>query len=551
MPIFESATSAIDVTVRSTWKTGLSAAMAFTPQLTQTGWTVAFEYDGDINRIWNAKIVSRVGNLYVVENLQYNDDIEPGETVTFGFRGRGTSTDITPVDLNGETVGDTGDTTTPPDNGDGTDDGVVVDNGDGGSMPMDLDDLDNGSGGGSGGQTPPGEGDDQGDHDHGAGHGDGHDHGGHGDMGGSSGNYVDITTYGSFHGSSSHTGHDELTGGRTAITTEALEAYNMLRAFFGLDAATLEEVGAWAFSNNMTNNTQAWGGDLQGVGLYYAMQGAKVGWIRDEAFDPQILADIQREARLGDPDKVMEMVEAYGHTGFADYLTDNDLVDTFISTLKMEPHYGGWMHGRVHGWMTFPDGDGARAHDVNHLTVLSHDQTRPFMNDTFDWPQWSALDVPHADVIDYFQSMVVLGDPLGDALPSDGSGTPVVPVEPTPIVPDPVDPGSSDPGDDGSDLDARLIVTNDWGSGATLDIEIINDTAFEFTGGWDVTFELDPTIDQYWNGTFSQTGNVVSVESLDWNGYIAAGDSVRVGFRVDEGNLDVDALNASADFFFN
>ena len=27
------------------------------------------------------------------------------------------------------------------------------------------------------------------------------------------------------------------------------------------------------------------------------MQGAKVGWITDEAYDPQILADIQRIAR--------------------------------------------------------------------------------------------------------------------------------------------------------------------------------------------------------------------------------------------------------------
>ncbi len=39
------------------------------------------------------------------------------------------------------------------------------------------------------------------------------------------------------------------------------------------------------------------------------------------------------------------------------------------------------------------------------------------MNDTFDWPQWPALDVPESDVIDYFQSMVVLRDPHGDALP--------------------------------------------------------------------------------------------------------------------------------------
>ena len=48
---------------------------------------------------------------------------------------------------------------------------------------------------------------------------------------------------------------------------------------------------------------------------------------------------------------------------------------------------------------------------MNHLTVLSHDQSQPFMNDTFDWPQWPALEVPHGVVIDYFQSMVTLSDP--------------------------------------------------------------------------------------------------------------------------------------------
>ena len=70
--------------------------------------------------------------------------------------------------------------------------------------------------------------------------------------------------------------------------------------------------------------------------------------------------------------------------GFTDHLIARDGVDTFIKTLKMEPHFGGWMHDRAHGWL---DIEGvAIAHDINHLTVLSHDQKQPFMNDTFDWP---------------------------------------------------------------------------------------------------------------------------------------------------------------------
>lgn len=225
--------------------------------------------------------------------------------------------------------------------------------------------------------------------------------------------YTDIMTFGMHHGSD-HTGMNALEGGRTAITTEALVAYNDQRQFAGLAPVTLDDVGTWAFANSLTNNAQAWDNDLQGVGLYYAMQGAKVGWIADDKFDPQIVADIERTARLGSAADVMAMVAEYGHDGFAEYLMDSGGETAFIDTLKMEPHYGGWMHDRANGRLVLEGS--ATAHDVNHLTVLSHDQLQPFMNDTWDWPQWPALDVSHKRVIEYFQSMVALGDPLGNNL---------------------------------------------------------------------------------------------------------------------------------------
>ena len=257
--------------------------------------------------------------------------------------------------------------------------------------------------------------------------------------------YIDLADIGMSNGSD-HTGHDGLVGGRTAITTEAHVAYNNLRRFVGLEPATLDQIGEWAFANTLTNNTQAWGNDQQGVGLWYAMQGAKVGWIADDVFDPQILADIQRTARLGTAEDVMAMVVQYGHEGFAEYLTENGYVDTFINTLKMEPHYAGWMHDRAHGWLSIEDV--AIAHDVNHLTVLSHDQMQPFMNDTWDWPQWPALDVSHARVLEYFQSMVVLGDPLGDHL--DNLSGPAPQTDPTDNNTNPTD-NTTDPADNTTD----------------------------------------------------------------------------------------------------
>ena len=231
---------------------------------------------------------------------------------------------------------------------------------------------------------------------------------------GSGGGFTDINTWGSFHSSNNNSEHNELVGGRTAITTEALLAYNGLRDFAGLAPASIEAVGSWAFENGLTNNSQPGVNDLQGVGLWFAMQGAKVGWIADGSYVPQILADIQRTARLSSSGEVMQMIEQLGHEGFADYLKTNQLEEHFINTLKMEPHYGGWMHGRTHG---FRDIEGvAIAHDIHHLTVLGWDQSEPFMNDTFDWPQWPALDVSDNTVINYYQGIVALEDPLSENL---------------------------------------------------------------------------------------------------------------------------------------
>ncbi len=68
--------------------------------------------------------------------------------------------------------------------------------------------------------------------------------------------FTDLASLGMSHGSN-HTGHDGLVGGRTAITTEAVLCYNQLRHFVGLGHVTIDDVGAWAFANSLTNNAQA------------------------------------------------------------------------------------------------------------------------------------------------------------------------------------------------------------------------------------------------------------------------------------------------------
>ena len=351
------------------------------------------------------------------------------------------------------------------------------------------------------------------------------------------GRYTDITTWGSFHGSNNNSEHNELVGGRTAITTEAMEAYNGLRAFAGLEAVELEAVGEWAYAQGLTNNAQAWGDDTKGVGLWYAMQAAKVGWISDESYNPQILADIQRTARQGDTDAVMAMVETFGHEGFASHLRSNALVDTFVNTLKMEPHYGGWMHGRTHGFLSIEGV--AINHDINHLTVLGWDQQQPFMNDTFDYPQWPALEVSDDTVINYYQSIVTLGDPLSSQLETLGvpAGNGPNEIEAPPNTP------SSSP-----DTDATV---NDPITGASLAVEISGDlwwggltaslavtnignqrtdnwglnfiSAHQFTGdSWGTTIQTETLADGLYR--YQLTG-------ADWGQSIEAGETIRVGFN--------------------
>ena len=361
--------------------------------------------------------------------------------------------------------------------------------------------------------------------------------------------FIDITDWGSFHGSNHNSEHNELVGGRTPITTEALVAYNGLRAFAGLQAVDIDAIGNWAFANGLTNNSQAWGNDIQGVGLWYAMQGAKVGWIADETYNPQILADIQRTARLGSDNEVMDMVRQFGHQGFADHIEQSGLQNAFINTLKMEPHYGGWMHGRTHGFL--PIENGAIAHDINHLTVLGWDQNQPFMNDTFDWPQWPALEVSDNRVINYFQSMVALGAPLESNLDGLGTGAPTPPSQPEPDSPpatagsesgvsgeeswDDTNSGSTTNPDPLTGLDVEVGGQLWWG-GLTASLAVTN-TSDQTVENWAVQFSSDHRFsgDAWGINVESEPlaggGYRYEITGTDWGQSITAGQTIQVGFN--------------------
>ena len=74
------------------------------------------------------------------------------------------------------------------------------------------------------------------------------------------------------------------------------------------------------------------------------------------------------------------------------------------------------------------------------------------------------------------------------------------------------------------------VIANDWGSGFTANVTIGSATAVNgWTLGW--TFPGNQIITTGWNGTFTQTGNAVSVKNASYNGAIGAGGTTGIGFN--------------------
>jgi hypothetical protein len=77
----------VTFTKTSDWGTGFTGDLALFNPGTATihGWTVEFDFDGSLDSVWNATVVSHVGNHYVLANLDWNVDLNPGATLHVGF----------------------------------------------------------------------------------------------------------------------------------------------------------------------------------------------------------------------------------------------------------------------------------------------------------------------------------------------------------------------------------------------------------------------------------------------------------------------------------
>ena len=75
--------------VTNDWGSGFQASMTITnSQRTPiNNWTLDFDWDRNITQIWDAVIVSHVGNHYVIQGASYDASIAPGASLTFAFLG--------------------------------------------------------------------------------------------------------------------------------------------------------------------------------------------------------------------------------------------------------------------------------------------------------------------------------------------------------------------------------------------------------------------------------------------------------------------------------
>lgn len=107
----------VEFVVTSDWGSGFNADFKIRNLGNDiwNGWTLEFEFEHPIASIWNAKLVSKSGNHYVIQNESWNGSVAPGGDVSFGIGGSPGNVLRGPIDyvLNGVSVDGGGDSNVP------------------------------------------------------------------------------------------------------------------------------------------------------------------------------------------------------------------------------------------------------------------------------------------------------------------------------------------------------------------------------------------------------------------------------------------------------
>lgn len=78
-------------------------------------------------------------------------------------------------------------------------------------------------------------------------------------------------------------------------------------------------------------------------------------------------------------------------------------------------------------------------------------------------------------------------------------------------------------------VQVTITQTGAWGGGFTANLDIVNGSS-QAINGWALKFQFTPVIQSLWNGFVSNQGNVYTVKNESWNGGIASGGKVTLGF---------------------
>ena len=75
-------------------------------------------------------------------------------------------------------------------------------------------------------------------------------------------------------------------------------------------------------------------------------------------------------------------------------------------------------------------------------------------------------------------------------------------------------------------------INNDWGAGYCAGIVLENTGSSPIT--WNVSFEIEGSVNNLWNGSWSQQGAIVSVSGIGWNNVLEPGEvDTSMGFCAD------------------
>lgn len=79
----------VSTRITSDWKSGYNGEIRITNISDKVieDWTIEFDFLHNIDRFYTAEILSHTDNHYIVKNVGYNANINPGQTITLGFSG--------------------------------------------------------------------------------------------------------------------------------------------------------------------------------------------------------------------------------------------------------------------------------------------------------------------------------------------------------------------------------------------------------------------------------------------------------------------------------